>query len=111
MSGLLPPELGVGSGRHFPVLLLLHNTTDKPVTFHLRTQLPQGWAVDSTSAEHGHPWPMSAFTAAAHDDFGVRIRLAAPRLEKSQWQTITWTADAGGQEIGPVTLRVYVGGQ
>ena len=111
MPGLLSPELGVGSGQHFPVLLLLHNTTDKPVTFHLRTQLPQGWIVDSTSAEHAHPWPMNTFTAAAHSDFTVRIRLVAPRVEKSQWQTISWTADADGQQIGPVTLRVYVGGQ
>jgi LmbE family N-acetylglucosaminyl deacetylase len=111
MPGLLAPELGVGSGEHFPVLLLLHNATDKPVTFRLRTQLPPGWAVDSTSAEHSHPWPMSAFTAAPHDDFPVRVRLVAPRLEKSQWQTISWTADADGKQIGPVTLRVYVGGQ
>jgi len=111
MPGLLLPELGVGSGQHFPVVLLLHNATDRPVTFHLRTQLPQGWAVDSTSAQHAHPWPMSVFIAAAHDDFAVRIRLVAPRLAKSQWQTITWTADADGREIGPVSLRVYVGGQ
>jgi LmbE family N-acetylglucosaminyl deacetylase len=111
MPGLLSPELGVGSGQHFPVLLLLHNDTDKPVTFHLRTQLPQGWIVDSTSAQHAHPWPMSDFIAGANDDFGVRIRLVAPRLEKSQWQTITWTAEADGREVGPVSLRVYVGAQ
>ncbi len=110
MSGLLSPELGVGSGQHFPVLLLLHNATDKPVTFHLRTELPPGWMVDSTSAQHAHPWPVSDFTAAPHDDFPVRIRLVAPRLEKPKWQTITWTADADGRQIGPVTLRVYVGG-
>lgn len=111
MPGLLAPELGVGSGEHFPVLLLLHNSTDGPVTFHVRTQLPAGWAVDSTSAQHSHPWPMGDFTVAPHDDFSVRIRLVAPRLEKSQWQTITWTADAGGQSIGPVPLRVFVGGR
>jgi len=111
MPRLLSPELGVGSGQHFPVLLVLHNATDKPVTFHLRTQFPQGWIVDSTSAQHEHAWPMSAFIAAAHDDFSVRIRLVAPRLEKPQWQTITWTADADGREIGLVSLRVYVGGQ
>jgi hypothetical protein len=111
MPGLLAPELGVGSGEHFPVLLLLHNNTESPVTFHLRTQFPPGWIVDSTSAQHSHPWPMSDFTAGAHDDLSVRIRLVAPRLEKSQWQTITWTANAGGQEIGPVSLKVFVGGR
>ena len=111
MPGLLAPELGVGSGQHFPVFLLFHNNTDNPVTFHLRTQLPPGWAVDSTSAQHSHPWPMTTFTAAEHDDLPVRVRLVAPRLEKPQWQTISWTADANGRQIGPVTLRVYVGGQ
>jgi hypothetical protein len=54
---------------------------------------------------------MSEFTIGAHDDVGVRIRLVAPRLEKSQWQTITWNGDAEGHEIGPVSLRVFVGGQ
>jgi LmbE family N-acetylglucosaminyl deacetylase len=111
MPGLLAPELGVGGGEHFPVLLLLHNNTDGPVTFHLRTQLPPGWSVDSTSAQHSHLWPMSDFTAAPHDDLSARIRLVAPRLEKSQWQTITWTADAAGQVIAPVSLRVFVGGR
>jgi len=111
MPLLLAPELGVGSGQHFPVMLLLHNTTDKPVTIHLQTQLPPGWMVDSTSAQHAHPWPMSDFTAAPHDDLPVRIRLVAPSLAKSEWQTITWTADADGQRVGPVSLRVYVGAQ
>jgi LmbE family N-acetylglucosaminyl deacetylase len=110
MPGLLAPELGVGSGQHFSVLLLLHNTTDNPVTFNLRTQFLPGWTVDSTSAQHSHPWPMNTFIAAPHDDLPVRIRLVAPRLEKSQWQTITWTAEAGGQALGPVSLRIYVGG-
>jgi len=111
MPGLLAPELGVGGGEHFPVFLLLHNNTDSPVTFHVRTQLPPGWSVDSTSAQHSHLWPMSDFTAAPHDDLSARIRLVAPRLEKSQWQTITWTADAAGQAIAPVSLRVFVGGR
>lgn len=111
MPGLLAPELGVGSGAHFPVTLLVHNSTDKTVAVNLQTHLPPGWMVDSTSAQHDHPWPMNTFTATAHDDLPIRIRLVAPKLEKAQWQTITWTADAGGQEIGPVTLRVFVGGQ
>lgn len=111
MPTLLAPELGVGSGQHFAVILLLHNATDKPVAFHLRTQLPPGWSIDSTSAQHSHPWPMTDFVAAAQDDLPVRIRLVAPTLSKSEWQTISWRADAGGQEVGPVSLRIYVGGQ
>ena len=111
MNNLLAPELGVGSGQHFPVILLLHNRTDKPVTFHLLTQLPAGWSLDSTSAQHGHPWPMTTFVAGPQNDVPVRIRLIAPVLQKSQWQTVTWVADADGQRLNPVTLRVFVGGR
>jgi LmbE family N-acetylglucosaminyl deacetylase len=111
MQNLLAPELGVGSGEHFPVILLMHNDTDAPVTFHLRTAFPPGWGIDSTSSQHAHPWPMTAFTVPAHSDLSARIRLVAPRLAKSEWQTLHWTADAGGRQAGPVDLRVYVGGQ
>ena len=111
MSSLLAPELGVGSGSHFPVMLVLHNDTDKPVTFHLHSQLPPGWSVDSTSQQHSHPWPVSEFPTPAHSDYPVRIRLVAPRLSQSQWQTVSWTADADGQQVGPATLRIHVGGQ
>jgi len=93
------------------VMLLLRNSTDKPVTFHLRSQLPPGWAVDSTSAQHGHPWPQSTFVAGANNDVPVRVRLIAPMLAKSEWQTLSWTADADGQQLGPVSLRVFVGGR
>lgn len=111
MPGLLAPEIGVGSGQRFSVPLVLHNTTDKPVTFHVRAQLPPGWVVDSTSEQHAHPWPTTAFAVAAHDDFPVRIRLIAPGVDKSQWQTIAWTAEADGWETGPATLKVYISHQ
>jgi LmbE family N-acetylglucosaminyl deacetylase len=111
MQTLLAPELGVGSGSHFPVILLLHNDTGEPVTFRLRSELPSGWSVDSTTSQHSHAWPMRTFSVAAHSDLSARIRLVAPKLDKSQWQTLRWTADAGGRQVGPVELRVYVGGQ
>ncbi|HEY4672014.1 MAG TPA: PIG-L family deacetylase, partial [Gemmatimonadaceae bacterium] len=111
MSGLLAPELGVGGGQHFVVQLLLHNNTARAVTFHLRPQLPQGWVVDSTSAQHSHAWPMTEFAVGAHDDVPVRLRLVAPMPAKSEWQTLTWVADADGRQTAPVTLRVYVGGR
>jgi len=110
MATLLAPELGVGGGSHFPVMLLLHNNTSAPVTFHMRSDFPPGWSVDSTTAQHSHPWPMTEFAVPAHDDVQVRMRLVAPRVDKSQWQTLSWTADAGGRQTAPVTLRIYVGG-
>jgi LmbE family N-acetylglucosaminyl deacetylase len=109
MTNLLAPELGVGSGEHFPVILVLHNNTDQPITFHLRHQLPPGWAIDSTSQQHAHEWPMSTFALRAHDDRPVRVRLVVPTVAKPEWQTLTWTAEGGGQETAPVSLRVFVG--
>jgi hypothetical protein len=111
MPGLLAPELGVGGGQHFAVQILLHNNTATPVTLHLRSQLPAGWVVDSTSAQHSHPWPMSDFAVGAHDDVPVRVRLVAPTVAKSEWQTLSWVADADGRQTAPITLRVYVGGR
>jgi hypothetical protein len=93
------------------VILLLHNATDRPVRFQLRTQLPAGWQVDSTSEQHSHPWPATDFLAGPHDDYPVRIRLVAPNLQKSEWQTVTWTATADGKQLGPISLKVYVGAQ
>lgn len=109
MPGLLAPELGVGGGEHFPVLLVLHNDTDRALTFRLRTQLPPGWSLDSTSAEHAHAWPTSTFEVRAHDDYPVRLRLVAPRVASAEWQTVTWSAEAEGRETEPVALRVFVG--
>jgi len=111
MSTLLAPELGVGGGQHFAVQLLLHNNTARSVTFHLRPQLPAGWVIDSTSSQHSHPWPMSEFAVGAHDDVGVRVRLVAPTVAKSEWQTLTWVAEVDGRQTAPTTLRVYVGGR
>ena len=108
---LLAPELGVGSGQNFPVPLLLHNNTNKAVTFALRAQLPPGWSLDSNSAQYAHhPLPENAFLVAAHDYFPVRIRLVAPQVGKPVWQEITWSAEADGRSAGSATLKVYVGG-
>jgi LmbE family N-acetylglucosaminyl deacetylase len=109
MSALLAPEIGVGGGQHFSIFLLLHNATDNPATVQVRSTLPPGWTVDSTSEQHAHPWPASAFVVAGHDDTPVRLRLVAPRLTKSEWQTLSWSANADGRETAPVTLKVYVG--
>ncbi|HEY1951338.1 MAG TPA: PIG-L family deacetylase [Gemmatimonadaceae bacterium] len=111
MQTLLAPELGVGGGAHFPVIVTLHNATDRAVTFRLHTQLPPGWSIDSVSAQHSHPWPMTTFSVAPGDDYPVRVRLVAPRLQKSEWQTITWTADADGRQTEPASLRIFVGGR
>jgi hypothetical protein len=105
---LLSPEIGVGGGQDFPVPLILHNNTGKTVTFHLQTEFPKGWSIDSNSSRWAHhPMPVSVFRVAAHDDYPVRIRLVAPHLNKSEWQNVTWTAEVDGEKVGSVTLKLY----
>ena len=87
--------------------LLLNNNTDKAATFNLRTQLPPGWSIDSNSTQYAHhALPENAFLVGAHDYFPVRIRLVAPQVSKSQWQEITWTAEANGFFLNSLKIRV-----
>ena len=108
MSHLLAPELGIDNGQSFSVPLLLHNNTDKIVTFNLNTKMPSGWSIDSNSAYTHHPVSAGSFIVPAHDYFPARIRFISPHLDKSEWQEVTWTAEAGGKTAGPVTLRIYI---
>jgi LmbE family N-acetylglucosaminyl deacetylase len=107
MNTLLAPELYAVSGLHRSVLLVLHNNTEHDATFRLRMDSP-GWGVDTTSSEHNHAWPQSAFVVPAHGDLTARIRLVAPTVTQAQWQTVTWTADVDGHSTNPATLRFYV---
>ncbi len=109
LSGLLAPELGVGSGQDFSVPLLLHNYSDKPALFELNTQMPAGWSIDSSSAQYAHhAIPVSHFLVRPHDYFPARMRLVAPRLTKSTWQEVSWSATVENRPAGSTALKVYV---
>ncbi|HUI10009.1 MAG TPA: PIG-L family deacetylase [Bacteroidota bacterium] len=112
MPGLLAPELGVGSGQDFSVPLILHNDTDLPAVFDLRTRMPRGWSRDSNSAQFAHhALPVSGFAVGAHDAVPVRVRLVAANLEAPAWQEITWTAAVNGEAAGTAALNVFVAGR
>jgi len=109
MPQLLAPELGVGSGQDFSVPLLLYNNTDDAETFDLATQMPEGWSLDSNSAQYAHHYiPEKSFLVPSHDYFPVRVRLVAPQVSKSEWQEITWTANVNGKPTAAAILKVYV---
>ena len=101
MSQLLAPELGVGGGQSFPVPVLLHNGADQLQTVTVRVQLPPGWTEVRGSG---------TYAVAPHDSAPVPARLLAPRPAKSEWQSVTWIAEAAGNAVGTATLRVRVGG-
>jgi len=109
LADLLAPEIGVGGGQDFPIPLVLHNNSDKTAIFHLQTHFPQGWSIDSSSAQYAHrELPVHTFKVNAHDSFPIRIRLIAPNLNTSKWQNISWAAEADGKKMGSATLKVYV---
>ncbi|HWB95727.1 MAG TPA: PIG-L family deacetylase, partial [Bryobacteraceae bacterium] len=91
-------------GGELPVPLLMHNFTDSPAQIDLTVDLPPGW----TELEGSGQYPV-----AAHDQYPVEFRLMAPPQGTPQgkvgtWQQITWHARSAGQEIGAVTVKVYL---
>jgi hypothetical protein len=67
----------------------------------VRIQLPPGWTEAKGSG---------TYAVAAHDSAPVQARLIAPRVAQSEWQQVTWMAEADGRTAGSATLKVYVGG-
>ncbi|HEY9167325.1 MAG TPA: PIG-L family deacetylase [Candidatus Kryptonia bacterium] len=109
LTELLSPELGVGTGQDFPIPLILRNNTDKPVTMDLHPFLPNGWAIDSNSAQYAHhPLPQGKFIIPARDYVPVVVRLIAPTIHASSWQTVSWSAEVEGKSAGRVTVKFYV---
>jgi len=108
MEHLLSPQIGINSGQDFSIPLILHNGTGKPVVFNLETKMPDGWSLDSNSAMYAHHYiPETSFLVAPHDYFPIRIRMMAPKVVKSEWQDIEWTAGADGKMLTPVRLKIY----
>jgi hypothetical protein len=100
LSQLLSPETALGSSENtIWVPLLIHNDTDATRQVTLRSVLPPGWTEK--------PGRMR-YTVSAHDAYPVQVTLVAAASQKNTWQHVTWTAEADGQSVGSVTLRVHV---
>jgi LmbE family N-acetylglucosaminyl deacetylase len=103
LAGLMPvQEMGVTPGGSLPVPLLMHNCTGSAASIDLTVDLPPGWTK--------HPGA-DQYQLGAHDQYPVEEMLTAPPQGKvGDWQQITWHARSGGQEIGAVTVKVYLEG-
>lgn len=100
LSQLLAPETALGGPDNTVwVPLLIHNDSDASRQVTLRSVLPSGWTEK--------PGPM-IYSIPAHDAYPVQINVVAPESQKNTWQQLTWRAEADGQTIGSVTLRVHV---
>src|SRR5439155_20478645 len=100
LAQLVAPATGLGGAdKTVWVPLLIHNDADARKQVTLRSVLPSGWAEK--------PGPM-IYSIAAHNAYPVQINVVARESQKNTWQQWTWRAEADGQTIGSVTLRVHV---
>jgi LmbE family N-acetylglucosaminyl deacetylase len=100
LSQLLSPETALGgTEKTVWVPLLIHNDTNAARQVTLRSVLPPGWTEK--------PGPM-IYPVAPHETYPVQVNIVAVSSQESSWQQITWRAEADGQSIGSVTLRVHI---
>ncbi len=101
LAQLLPvPELAVGWGGTLHTPLLIHNATPNAQDVTLTVVLPKGWTEKSGSAQ---------YPVAPGDTYPTESVMVAPASGELGWQEITWNAQAGGRQVGQVSLRVLVG--
>ncbi|MGO8788861.1 MAG: PIG-L family deacetylase [Terriglobia bacterium] len=91
------PEVAVGNGEAVNVPILIHNDTDQPVEVTLTSTLSTGWKEINGTAR---------YPVRPHETYPAETRYIAPATDKAEWQTLTWKAEANGQTIGTLTLRV-----
>jgi LmbE family N-acetylglucosaminyl deacetylase len=100
MANLLPvPEVSIGLGETLHIPLIIRNETESGQKVTVRAVLPNGWDEAASSATLSLPakaaWPLH------------RV-VSTPATGKPGWYELTWTAEAGGQQIGNILVRVYV---
>ena len=99
LGKLFSPEAQVAPGETLWVPLIIRNDTDSPKQVTLHAVLPTGWSEKPETAN---------YNVSAHDSYPIQLKVSSSAAHKDSWQTLTWTAESGGQNAGSVTLRVDV---
>jgi LmbE family N-acetylglucosaminyl deacetylase len=101
LAELIPvPEAEVRFGDWLHIPLLACNTTVESAEISIKAELPNGWT-DKTQFQR-YPVPAGAC-------YPVTAHAIAPSGEKLEWQELRWNGRVGSQDVGTVTVRVYVG--
>jgi len=93
---LNPPEMSVGNGEQIHVPILIRNDSDEPAEVILTSTLPPGW-----KELHG----TARYPVRPHEAYTAHTAYVTASTAKSEWQTLQWKAESGGQVIGTVSLR------
>ncbi|PYQ37686.1 MAG: hypothetical protein DMG99_20655 [Acidobacteria bacterium] len=99
LAKLFSPEAQVTPGESLWVPLIIRNDTDSAKQVTLHATLPAGWSQNPQT---------TVYPVAAHDSYAIQLTISSSATQKGTWQTLSWTADSGGQSLGTVTLRVDV---
>jgi LmbE family N-acetylglucosaminyl deacetylase len=99
LGKLFSPEAQVTPGESLWVPLTIRNDSDSEKQVTLHSTLPAGWSEQPKA---------TTYTVGAHDSYPIQLTINSSAAQKGTWQTLTWTADSGGQSLGTVTLRVDV---
>jgi LmbE family N-acetylglucosaminyl deacetylase len=97
-----PPEIALQGGTDIVIPLWLRNSSSTAQEINLSVALPQGWTVGSGGGK---------FIVAAKQTAATRIEVKMPVFSeaagaKAQLQEVSVRAEANGQTVGDVKLRV-----
>jgi len=100
LAQLLPvPEVSVRAGGRLHIPLIVRNDTGISREVRLMPVLPDGWRDDTK---------YQTLPVASGDSYPLMASLSVAETEKNGWREVTWAAEADGQQVGVVTLRVCV---
>jgi LmbE family N-acetylglucosaminyl deacetylase len=91
------PEVAVGNSADVHIPISIHNDTDQPMEVTLTSTLPAGWKEVQGTAR---------YPVRPHETYPAQTLYIASSTAKPEWHTLVWKAEANGQTIGVLTLRV-----
>lgn len=101
MSGLIPvPEAATEPGEKLIVPLLACNHTAAAAEIKITSSLPAEWT-DKTA--------YTRYPLRSRECYPIQAQITAPAAGKVHWEQLTWTATDESQQVGSVTIRVFVG--
>jgi LmbE family N-acetylglucosaminyl deacetylase len=94
---LKTPEVAVANRADVYVPILIHNDTDESVEVTLTSTVPVGWK---------EVYGTARYPVRPHESYPAQVHYMAPATAKPEWQALSWNAEAQGQTVGTLTLRV-----
>ena len=101
LSQLVPiPEVALNRGETLHVTLLIRNNTETAKEVSLTTIKPMGWSDIQDSAR---------YRIGPHEIYFTQAVLVSPTSGNTDWQEVIWKAEANGEPVGTIKIRVYLG--